>query len=72
MQDIIEKDIQECIKKAKVRYSDDKYIYISKNAGFYCADNSKIMLKPEQIIKIYENINYSGINKTRARWKEVK
>ena len=71
LKDIMEKDIEVCIKKAKARYSTEKMIYISETAGYYFADSSNVMLKPEQIIKTYENLNYSACNNQRAKWKEV-
>jgi len=72
LQDIMEKDIEICVKKAKTRYSSDHYFYISECLGYYCADSSNVMLKPEQIIRTYENVNYSAINQSRAKWVEVK
>ena len=76
LKDIMEKDIEVCVKKAKVRYSNHKYIYISvlgSTYDYYCADYTDTMLNPEQIIRIYENVNYSGMTKeSRAKWILVK
>ena len=69
LQDIMEKDIETCVKKAKVRYSSYQYIYISFTTGYYFADSSNIMLQPEQILRTYENLNYNGMTSNqRAKW----
>lgn len=67
-QDIMEADIEVAVKKAKARYSDSKFIYISKTSGYYFADSSDLQLTKEIIARTYENTNYAGNEKQRAKW----